>query len=105
QAIRQRTIVTPEEIRRSYDDNLEQYSTPEQVRASHILLKTEGKDEAVVRKQAEDILAKARAPGADFAKLADQYTEEEAGKGKGGDLDFFDKGQMVPEFDAVASSL
>ena len=105
QAIRQRTIVTPEDIRRSYDDNLQQYSTPEQVRASHILLKTEGKDEAAVKKQAEDILAKAKAPGADFAKLANQYTEEEAGKGKGGDLDFFGKGQMVPEFDAVAFAL
>lgn len=105
QTIRQRTVVSPEDIRRSYDDNTQQYSTPEQVRASHILLKTEGKDEAVVKKQAEEILNKAKAPGADFAKLANQYTEEEAGKGKGGDLDFFGKGQMVPEFDAVAFAL
>jgi peptidyl-prolyl cis-trans isomerase D len=58
-----------------------------------------------VRKQAEEILAKAKAPGADFAKLANQYTEEEAGKTRGGDLDFFGKGQMVPEFDAVAFTL
>jgi peptidyl-prolyl cis-trans isomerase D len=105
QAIRQRTVVSEQDVRRSYEDNEEQYSTPEQVRASHILLKTEGKDEAAVRKQAEAILAKAKAPGADFAKLANQYTEEEAGKTRGGDLDFFGKGQMVPEFDAVAFSL
>jgi peptidyl-prolyl cis-trans isomerase D len=105
QTIRQRTVVAEQDVRRHYEDNQQQYSTPEQVRASHILLKTEGKDEAAVRKQAEEILAKAKAPGADFVKLANQYTEEEAGKTKGGDLDFFGKGQMVPEFDAVAFSL
>jgi peptidyl-prolyl cis-trans isomerase D len=105
QGIRQRMVVSEQDARRSYEDNLQQYSTPEQVRASHILLKTEGKDDAAVKKQAEEILAKAKAPGADFGKLANQYTEEEAGKTKGGDLDFFGKGQMVPEFDAVAFAL
>ncbi len=105
QAIRQRTVVAEQDVRNFYEDNQQQYSMPEQVRASHILLKTEGKDEAAVRKQAEEILAKAKAPGADFGQLANQYTEEEAGKTKGGDLDFFPKGQMVPEFDNVAFSL
>jgi peptidyl-prolyl cis-trans isomerase D len=105
QAIRQRTAVTEQDARRHYEDNVQQYSTPEQVRASHILLKVEGKDEAAVRKEAEQILAKAKAPGADFGKLANQYTEEEAGKTKGGDLDFFGKGQMVPEFEKVAWAL
>lgn len=104
QAIRQRTTVRPEDAKRSYDDNIQQYSTPEQVRASHILLKTEGKDEAAVKKQAEALLAKAKA-GADFAKLANEHTEEEAGKTRGGDLDFFGKGQMVPEFEQAAWSL
>ena len=105
QAIRQRTVVTEQDVRRQYEDNIDQYSTPEQVRASHILLKTEGKDEAAVRKQGEEILAKAKAPGADFAKLAAQYTEEEGGKEKSGDLDFFGKGRMVPEFEKVAFAL
>ncbi len=105
QTIRQRTVVTEQDVRRHYEDNIDQYSTPEQVRASHILLKTEGKDEAAVKKQAEEILVKAKAPGADFGKLAGQYTEEEAGKTKGGDLDFFGKGRMVPEFDKVAFAL
>jgi peptidyl-prolyl cis-trans isomerase D len=77
----------------------------QQVRASHILLMTQGKDDADVKKRAEEILAKAKAPGADFAKLANQYTEEDAGKTKGGDLDYFSKGQMVPEFDKVAFAL
>jgi peptidyl-prolyl cis-trans isomerase D len=104
QAIRERTQVSAADIQRSYDENQQQYSTPEQVRASHILLKTEGKDDAVVKKQAEDLLAKVKA-GADFAELAKKNSQDEASAAKGGDLDFFGKGQMVPEFDKVAFSL
>jgi peptidyl-prolyl cis-trans isomerase D len=104
QAIRDRIQISPQDIQRSYEDNLQQYSTPEQVRASHILLKTEGKDDAAVKKQAEELLAKVKA-GADFAQLATKYSEDDASKLKGGDLDFFPKGQMVPEFDKVAFSM
>jgi peptidyl-prolyl cis-trans isomerase D len=104
QAIRERTQISAQDIQRSYEDNQQQYSTPEQVRASHILLKTEGKDDAAVKKQAEDLLAKVKA-GADFAQLATKFSEDEASKAKGGDLDFFPQGQMVPEFDQVAFSL
>lgn len=104
QANRDRMQISPQDIQRSYDDNQQQYSSPEQVRASHILLKTDGKDEAAVRKQAEDLLKKARA-GGDFAQLATAYSEDEVSKAKGGDLDYFGKGQMVPEFDKVAFSL
>ena len=104
QGIRQRMQVSPEDVKQRYEDEIQQYSTPEQVRASHILLTTEGKDEAAVRKRAEELLAKARA-GADFAKLAAEHTEEEAGKTRGGDLDFFGPGQMVPEFEKAAFAL
>jgi peptidyl-prolyl cis-trans isomerase D len=101
QAIRGRTQISPQDIVRSYEDNQQQYATPEQVRASHILLKTEGKDEAVVKKQAEELLAKVKA-GADFADLAKKHSQDEVSAAKGGDLDFFGKGRMVPEFDKVA---
>src|SRR5262245_41365815 len=67
QGIRARTAIPAQDVQRYYDDNQQQYSTPEQVRASHILLKTEGKDDAAVKKQAEDLLAKVKG-GADFAK-------------------------------------
>jgi peptidyl-prolyl cis-trans isomerase D len=73
QAIRNRIQVSPADIQRNYEDNQQQYSTPEQVRASHILLKTEGKDDAAVKKQAEDLLAKVKS-GADFAQLATKTT-------------------------------
>jgi peptidyl-prolyl cis-trans isomerase D len=104
QAIRERTSVTPQQAQRYYEDNAQQYATPEQVRASHILLKTEGKNEADVKKLAEEIAAKAKA-GADFAALAKQYSEDDSNKEKGGDLDFFGKGAMVPEFDQAAFAM
>jgi peptidyl-prolyl cis-trans isomerase D len=57
---------------------------PEEVKARHILLTTEGKDEAKVKAEIEKI-AKEVTP-ANFAKMADKYTEDPSGKGKGGDL-------------------
>ena len=104
QAIRERTTVTPQQVQRYYEDNAQQYATPEQVRASHVLLKTDGKNEADVKKLAEEIAAKAKG-GADFAALAKQYSEDESNKDKGGDLDFFAKGAMVPEFDQAAFAM
>src|ERR1044071_5079549 len=103
--LRSRVTVTPQDIESYYKANLQQFQAPEQVRASHILLKTEGKDEAVVRKQAEDILKQAKAPGADFAALAKKYSEDDGSKANGGDLDYFTKGRMVPEFEQAAFSL
>jgi peptidyl-prolyl cis-trans isomerase D len=92
------------DVKRAYDDNIEQYSTPEQIRASHILLKTEGKDDAAVKAKAEDILKQAKA-GADFGELAKKYSEDDSNAKNGGDLDYFGHGKMVPEFDAVAFTL
>src|SRR5258708_6605711 len=104
EALRQRATVTGQQIERAYNDNIRQYSTPEQVRASHILLKTEGKDDATVKKQAEELLAKIKA-GANFEELARKNSQDEGSAVKGGDLDFFNKGQMVPEFDKAAFSM
>ena len=103
-AARQNVAVPPTDIQRYYNDNIQQFSTPERVRASHILLNTGGKDEAAVRKQAEELLAKIKG-GADFAALAKQFSEDPGSKDKGGDLDFFPRGQMVPEFEQAAFSL
>jgi peptidyl-prolyl cis-trans isomerase D len=75
--MRQTMTVPPAEIERYYNDNIDQFSTPEQVQASHILLKTEGKDVEEVRKAAEAVLEKVKA-GGDFAALASQYSEDEA---------------------------
>jgi len=103
-AMRARVTVPPADIEREYNNNLEQYSTPEQVRASHILLKTDGKDDAAVKAKAEELLKQARS-GADFAELAKKNSEDEASAKNGGDLDYFGKGRMVPEFDAAVFAM
>jgi peptidyl-prolyl cis-trans isomerase D len=103
-ALRAKAAVTGLQIERAYNDNIQQYSTPEQVRASHILLKTDGKDDALVKQKAEAVLAKVK-EGGDFAELARQWSQDEASAKKGGDLDYFPKGQMVPEFDQAVFSM
>lgn len=104
-ALRPTMIATAQEVDARYRQNAQTFSTPEQIRASHILLKTEGKDAAAVRKIAEGVLARAKAPNADFAALARQYSEDEQSKVMGGDLDYFSRGAMVPEFDDAAWKL
>ena len=100
------TIKVPEpDIQAFYTQNLPQYQTPAQVRASHILLKLEGKDDKQVQALAEDVAKKAKAPGADFAALAKQYSEDESNNATGGDLDYFGRGRMVAEFEQAAFAM
>jgi peptidyl-prolyl cis-trans isomerase D len=76
EALRPKMVATDPEIEARYKDNMSTYSTPDQIRASHILFKTEGKDEAAVKKVAESVLAKVKA-GGDFA-LAKHLTTTRA---------------------------
>ena len=101
-----RDSVTPRDdaIQQYYDINISQYSAPGQVRASHILLRIEGKEEADVEARAAELVAEAR-NGADFSELARQHSEDEATSENGGDLGLFGRGRMVPEFEAVAFDL
>jgi peptidyl-prolyl cis-trans isomerase D len=101
---RQRVVVPPTDIQRYYNDNIEQYTTPEQVRASHILLETAGKNDADVKKRAEEILEQVKS-GADFAALAKKVSEDKGSAANGGDLDFFGRGRMVPEFEQAAFAM
>ncbi len=104
QAIRANITVPEQDIQRAYRQNIDQYTQTEQVRASHILLNADATNEAEVRKKAEGILAQVKA-GADFEALAKANSQDPASAARGGDLDFFGKGRMVPEFEAVAFSL
>ncbi len=105
QALRSKVLVTEQDARRYYADNEQQFSTPEQVKARHILFKTgEGKNDEEVKKRAEDVLAKAKA-GADFAELAKKYSEDDSNAKNGGDLGFFGRGAMVKEFEDTAFAM
>ena len=98
-------ITVPEaEIERTYNEQIEQYSTPGEMQASHILFSTEDEDEASVRARAETVLAQARS-GADFAELAREYSDDEGSAAVGGDLGLFGLGRMVPEFEEAAFAM
>ncbi|MDA2939084.1 peptidylprolyl isomerase [Acidobacteria bacterium AH-259-A15] len=80
-------------------------SEKQRVRASHILIRLDDqKTEAEARGKAEEILKQLRA-GADFGELAKKFSEDEVSALNAGDLGFFGRGQMVPEFERVAFSL
>ena len=104
EALRTKTIVPASDVERYYREHQPEYTTPEQVRASHILLKTEGKDDAAVKAKAEALLKQVRG-GADFAELAKKNSEDESNAKNGGDLDYFGRGRMVPEFDQAVFAM
>ena len=98
--------ITPaeEEIDQYYNANLSQYSTPGQIRASHILLRTEEQDEAEVEALAAELVTQARG-GADFAELARRHSEDEVTAPEGGSVGLFGRGSMVREFEDAAFAL
>ena len=104
ETLRTKVVVPPGDIEKAYNSSIEQYTTPEQVRASHILLKTEGKTDADVKAKAEAILEQVKA-GADFAELAKKNSEDDSNAKNGGDLDYFGRGRMVPEFDQAVFAM
>lgn len=92
------------EVQAYYDNNLDRYTEEVSLRVSHILLRTQDKDAAEVRAQAESIAAEARG-GADFAELARRHSEDDGTREAGGDLGTIARGQMVPEFEGAAFAL
>ncbi len=101
-------IPTDAQLRKDYNANLDQYRTPERVNARHILIKSDAKNDAAMKAKAEGILKQIQA-GGDFAKLAKENSDDNAGGGgsaaKGGELGWLVKGQTVPEFEKAAFSL
>jgi peptidyl-prolyl cis-trans isomerase C len=101
------TPATDAEAQAFYEKNPDKFQRGESVRASHILLLAgENADEAAKKKaraQIDELCKRAKA-GEDFAKLAKEHSQDGSAAG-GGDLDFFGRGRMVPEFEKVAFSL
>ncbi len=83
----------------------ESYQAPEAVHARHVLIAAGDKrDDAAALARAEEVLAKARA-GADFGALAKEYSDDPSAAKNGGDLGFFQRGQMVKPFEEAAFAL
>jgi peptidyl-prolyl cis-trans isomerase C len=90
------SAVTEDAVKAAYDKYVADYKPVEEVRARHILVATE--EEAKAVKADLD-------GGKPFEVEAMAKTTDPSGKQNGGDLGFFQKGQMVPEFEQVAFSL
>jgi peptidyl-prolyl cis-trans isomerase C len=98
-------VKTPEvsdaDAKSFYESNLKEFEQPETVKASHILFMVDADAAPDVVKQKEEAAQKAAARakgGEDFTTLAKELSEEPGAKESGGDLGFFPKDRMVPEF-------
>lgn len=91
-----KTAVTDEAMKKVYDEAIKQMADEEEVSARHILVETED--------EAKKILADLK-KGADFVAIAKEKSKDPGSKENGGDLGFFGKEQMVPEFANAAFKL
>jgi peptidyl-prolyl cis-trans isomerase C len=98
------TNVTEEEAKKFYDDNPKLFETPEQVRASHILVKEDPNDPNEAKQKIENLLRQVK-NGADFADLAKANSEDIYSAPQGGDLQFFPRGAMEKPFEDAAFAL
>lgn len=107
QQVAAKVTITPEEAKAFYSSHPELFKAPESVRASHILIKVEpnasAEDKAKARERITAIQQRAK-KGEDFAALAKEASECPSGA-NGGDLNYFQRGQMVGPFEEAAFSL
>jgi len=98
---------TQQEIQAYFNAHKAEYSTPEQARSRHILIKVapgaDAKTDAAAKAKAEDILKQLKG-GANFADLAKKNSDDPGSKDTGGELPFAQHGTMVPEFDKAIFS-
>jgi peptidyl-prolyl cis-trans isomerase D len=91
-----------------YDEHSDRYVTPEERRARHILVSLPpdaGEDaERKAREKAESLLARLE-KGESFEELAKEASDDPVSASKGGDLGFFSRGVMTPEFETAAFAL
>jgi parvulin-like peptidyl-prolyl isomerase len=105
--IRGKVNVTPEDVQRYYEKHLAEYSTPERLQIAHILFRLDPDAPpdmvAAVTAKAQEVYGRLK-KGADFAEMAQQYTEDPSGA-HGGDLGWFKSGQMLDELEKAAARL
>jgi peptidyl-prolyl cis-trans isomerase D len=105
-AIKNGLAVNEEDLRRYYEENASRFGTPEERRASHILIAADkslpADERAKARAKAEEISAALAKNPAQFAELAQKNSQDPGSAAKGGDLDFFAPGAMVKPFEDAA---
>ncbi len=105
--VRKKVILDEESLKEFYSEHIERFKEPDQIRASHILI--------VIPREADDLLVEAYRHkgktileklrrGEDFQGLARVYSDDASAK-NGGDLGFFKRGELLPEFELAAFSL
>lgn len=89
-----------------FDSNKSEFESAEQVRAQHILIMAPSGNASAEQEALKKINSiKSQAATSDFGKLAAQYSEDPGSKQEKGDLGYFSRGKMVPEFEDAAFSL
>ncbi len=94
--IEDKAKVSDADVRKYYDTHKAEMTQGGQIRASHILVKSEEEANAILQQIKK---------GGDFAKLAKEKSIDKASGANGGDVGFFSRGQMVPEFENAAAKL
>jgi peptidyl-prolyl cis-trans isomerase D len=94
--------VSDADLRAEYEKDKVRLTVPEQRHAQHILITA--KDDAAALKEAEDVLAQAKA-GKDFAELAKQYSKDPGSARNGGDLGWAERSTFVPAFSEALFSM
>lgn len=99
--------VTEDEKKQEYEGNKDKLNVPDEVKASHVLIKVGDKAAEEEKQKAKEKIEALRAramSGEDFAKLAKENSED-ASASNGGDLGYFKKGDMVKPFEDAAFGL
>jgi peptidyl-prolyl cis-trans isomerase D len=108
-ALSRAAAITPEEVSAFYEQNKAQFSSSGERRASHILISVDksasAADKAAAKTKAEGILAQVRKAPANFGALAKANSQDPGSAAQNGDLGFFKRGMMVPEFDQRVFSM
>ncbi|WP_343637334.1 peptidylprolyl isomerase [Roseateles sp.] len=108
-ALQAGVTVPADEAQKFYDNNKARYTTDEERRASHILIKAgadmSAADKAKAKAKAEELLAQVRKNPASFAEVATKNSQDPGSAAHGGDLDFFGKGAMVKPFEDAVYAL
>jgi len=100
--LRRQLPVDDAELQAYYDDHLDEFLEDEQAQAAHILIRVAPDADVDTQNDAElraNGVAQIALAGGDFAALAKKHSDDPGSKDNGGDLGWFGRGRMVPEFD------